>query len=59
MIKLKKMITNVTGLIDIDYQRVKTISVCGLGGGPMLGMGGLGLVVRLVLGLRARGSGRD
>ena len=26
------MITNITGLIDIDYQRVKTISVGGWGG---------------------------
>ena len=32
-LKKKKMITNVTGLIDINYQRVRTISVCGLGGG--------------------------
>ena len=32
-LKKKKMITNVTGLIDINYQRVRTISVCGWGGG--------------------------
>ena len=31
--KKKKMITNVTGLIDINYQRVRTISVCGWGWG--------------------------
>ena len=33
------MITNVTGLIDINYQRVRTISVCGWGG-ARLGMRG-------------------
>ena len=37
--KKKKMITNVTGLIDINYQRVRTISVCGWGG-ARLGMRG-------------------